>query len=209
MTREAFLARVRAALHHSQGTPAEAPPSALPLLLDWNSAELIEPFKRELGAVGGHVHLVGSLDEARERLKTLLTELGATSFIHSSDEIVDEVLSAVTIPPAQHPADADVGLVGVRAAIAATGSLIVTSHSGRTASLLPMTVIALVRAAQLVPTLSEALEAHAEPLPSALVQITGPSRTADIELTLTTGVHGPGVVHVILIQEAYRGFQRY
>ncbi len=201
MKSEAFFERIRAALHHSQGTPAEAPPSALPLLLDWNSAELIEPFKRELGAVGGHVHLVGSLDEARERLKTLLTELGATSFIHSQDAILQEVLSAVTIPHAQHPADADVGLIGVRAAIAATGSLIVTSASGRTASLLPMTVVALVRAAQLVPTLSEALEAHAEPLPSALVQITGPSRTADIELSLTVGVQGPGRVAVLFVDD--------
>jgi L-lactate dehydrogenase complex protein LldG len=39
-----------------------------------------------------------------------------------------------------------------------------------------------------------------ENLPSNLVLITGPSKTGDIELTLTTGVHGPGKWHVIVVQ---------
>ena len=44
------------------------------------------------------------------------------------------------------------------------------------------------------------LEAHKHNLPSNLALVTGPSKTGDIELKLTTGVHGPGDVHVLVIE---------
>ncbi len=200
MTREDFIGRIRGALHRETGDPLEAPPALLEPLAEWDTAVLIEQFKLELEAVGGHVHVVDSVTEAREKLEALLDELEVTSFIRTTEKIVDEVLGDLYLPLNDNPAAADLGISGARCAIANTGSLVLTSEMGRKASLLPMNHVAFVRTEQLVPSMAEALETHLDVLPSAWVQATGPSRTADIELTLTTGVHGPGVAHVILIR---------
>ena len=203
MTREDFLGRVRGALHREKGAPVEAPPALLAPLQAWDPKVLVAEFCEEIELVGGHAYVVDTLEDARAGLEVLLNDLGAETFIRSSDAVVDDVMSAVSIPEAQDPALADVGLTGAAYGVANTGTLVLTSDAGRKASLLPMTHVALLRVSQLVPTMAEAVErgtVDGDALPSAWVQATGPSRTADIELTLTTGVHGPGVVHVILIR---------
>jgi L-lactate dehydrogenase complex protein LldG len=94
-----------------------------------------------------------------------------------------------------------VGITGALAGIAESGSLVLVSGEGRplTASLLPDIHIAILRASCLVPTLPDALRLPEILTASAAVIITGPSRTADIEMTLTIGVHGPKELHIFLI----------
>ncbi|GIX47486.1 MAG: hypothetical protein KatS3mg131_1697 [Candidatus Tectimicrobiota bacterium] len=97
-------------------------------------------------------------------------------------------------------AEADLGLSGVDYAIAETGTLALTARPGqlRGVSLLPPVHVAVVEAAQVVPTLADCLlllRAREPEVQQALTScvsfITGPSRSGDIELTLTIGVHGP------------------
>jgi len=98
-------------------------------------------------------------------------------------------------------AQADIGLTGCEAALAETGSLAMISGPGRprTASLLPLTHIAIVREADLLQGMGEFFVLYQKnPLLPYLVFITGPSRTADIELSLTLGVHGPGKLILVL-----------
>ncbi len=105
-------------------------------------------------------------------------------------------------------AEADLGLTTADLAIAETGSLVLASGvgKGRSVSLLPPCHVAVLGRAELVPGLAEAgvvLEAwHAAPRLDAganIVFVTGPSRTADIELTLIRGVHGPREVHAVFV----------
>jgi len=98
-------------------------------------------------------------------------------------------------------AQAEIGLTGCEAALAETGTLAIVSGPGRprTASLLPITHIAVVRGEDVLQGMGEFLQRHGENLVLPyLVFVTGPSRTADIELSLTLGVHGPGKVIVVI-----------
>ena len=97
-------------------------------------------------------------------------------------------------------AAADLGVTSAVAAVAATGSVVVSSGAarGRTASLLPRVHLCVVPAERLVATPADVLRGGSDPPPSNLVFITGPSRTGDIEQVMTLGVHGPTAVHVIV-----------
>lgn len=107
-------------------------------------------------------------------------------------------------------ARAQIGVTGADFVLAETGTLVLISGAGRprSTSLLPETHVAIFGKDRLLETLEQvgvALEAlHAGPAGSmsgAVINfITGPSRTADIELTLTRGVHGPKEVHAIFVE---------
>ncbi|MFZ4848188.1 MAG: LutC/YkgG family protein [Caldilinea sp.] len=103
------------------------------------------------------------------------------------------------------------GVTGVNAALAATGSMLMIAGPGqsRSASLLPFRHIALIPFSRLYPTLEAWLaERRAAGDLELLLRsraswnlITGPSKSADIEMNLTLGVHGPRHVHAILFDD--------
>jgi L-lactate dehydrogenase complex protein LldG len=106
----------------------------------------------------------------------------------------------------QKLANIPLGVTGALAGLADTGSIVVASGPGRarSASLLPPTHLALLRVSDLYPDLPTWMAQQGSsllPTTANLVIITGPSRTADIELTLVMGVHGPREIHIILIDE--------
>jgi len=96
-----------------------------------------------------------------------------------------------------------VGITGAFCAIAETGTLMTVSspRTPGTVSLLPETHIAIVRGVRIVRGMEEAWQLMRDELrqpPRAVSFISGPSRTADIEQTVTLGAHGPYRVHIII-----------
>jgi L-lactate dehydrogenase complex protein LldG len=92
--------------------------------------------------------------------------------------------------------------------IAETGTLVLSARPGqmRGVSLLPPVHIAVGRTAQIVATMADyllLLQAEGtdvqQHMTSCVSCITGPSRTGDIELTLTVGVHGPRELYLVLL----------
>jgi L-lactate dehydrogenase complex protein LldG len=97
-----------------------------------------------------------------------------------------------------------VGITGAFCAIAETGTLMMVSGADTpaAASLLPETHIAIVHQSRIVRDMEEAwqlLRAEQEVMPRAVNFISGPSRTADIEQTVSLGAHGPYRVHIVLV----------
>lgn len=103
---------------------------------------------------------------------------------------------------------ADIGITFACAGIAETATVIqpATIESGRALSLIPDTHIAIVRANTIFPRMTQSMEfltdvfrKDPENFPRNIVHISGPSRTADIELVNVDGAHGPIQVTYIVI----------
>jgi L-lactate dehydrogenase complex protein LldG len=183
---------------------------------DLNSNSLAEMFKTSLEAVDGHCVIVSGDDAIVAEMTGIISALQKTKLrgkclaisdnpeierlVHRMDLDVDDL---AVVPDKQDLFKFDVGISTVQAAIAETGTLVLdaTRERHRLVSLVPPVHIALVKAANIRQTLGETLKYLRNvdgEVSRAITFITGPSRTADIELTLAIGVHGPQELYVII-----------
>jgi L-lactate dehydrogenase complex protein LldG len=97
--------------------------------------------------------------------------------------------------------DYDAGVTDVYAGVAETGSLVIkqSPEHGRALSLVPAVHVAIVEPKNLVADLVDFFEKLGRDGGGATI-ITGPSKTADIEMDLVVGVHGPGKVQIYLLR---------
>jgi L-lactate dehydrogenase complex protein LldG len=230
MNREAFLARVRRAAEagrrfpvhvHTGFTPADGRADGL---TGEGGPNLVQRYVKEVSAVGGRPVVVDGVESACDEIMKLLRQyeprialcwkhptldrIGLRALLGGQRiEIVDADTLALLSGDAGRSKilSADIGITGVTAAVAETGSLLMVHGSGneRTASLTPPVHIAVVPRSRIVADLFDVFGGSAaltaENLPSNATFISGPSKTGDIEMKLVTGVHGPGKFHIVVI----------
>jgi L-lactate dehydrogenase complex protein LldG len=114
--------------------------------------------------------------------------------------------AGLEIQPRAANADDKIGVTGTYCGLAETGTLVLLSGQNQhaTTSLLPETHIAVVSVSRIVASMEDVwdlLRSERGHLPRQINFVSGPSRTADIEMTLVYGAHGPFRVHVILLDE--------
>ena len=191
--------------------------------------QALERFREEFEKVAGVFHRVGRASEvpgvvlgiardkgARELVAWTPASLGldlrpAAGGAGLAVTFAEEVGESARMRHRAEAARAGLGVTGVDFALAETGTLVLWSGVGRprSTSLLPATHVAvfdrrrLLESLEQVGVMLEALHADsARSMSGAMINfITGPSRTADIELTLTRGVHGPKEVHAVFVDE--------
>jgi L-lactate utilization protein LutC len=225
-SREKILNKLRAVQRPFPDAPPR-PTDYLPVTLidDTSPDALLARFTAELERLRGQVCVVDGDDAARDMVLELLRghkaeHILAWDFAHipvaGLRDAIMEAGICITHPDLHDKAvrpevaasikGAQAGLIGVDAAAATTGTLIVSTGpgKGRTPTVLPPALIAVVAFEQLIPRIEDwVARERANGLPTItgsanVCFITGPSRTGDIEMQLVLGVHGPGIVQVIV-----------
>jgi L-lactate dehydrogenase complex protein LldG len=141
--------------------------------------------------------------EGAEELRSILSEIVAQEAEVFCPRVTELEKTAAASSDRLVPnyASAQVTVEEVSAAIAETGSIICASSGGKVvqASLLPSHHVAIVPHDKIFATLDDFFAGLAAAPPTNLTIITGPSRTADIELNLVIGVHGPERLDIIVV----------
>jgi L-lactate utilization protein LutC len=220
--RAEFLESIRHRTQAGRYKPTNAPDVAWTRRESGEDRPIEDPparFIEELEALGGHGKRVENLEEAREYVLDLAREREAKLLLRwDVDDLEDLGVDAplgetgVEVAVWRDLADfreiagkADIGLSTAEWAIAETGTLVLEGGpgKGRTVTLLPPTYVALMPVERILRTVPEAIEKYAggeaRGLPANVCFHTGPSRSGDIEMSLFVGMHGPGDVHVVLV----------
>ena len=217
-SRDQILNRLHAA---TKGQPIDIPePSDLPVE-SLGTPQKIEKLKTLMEAVRTEVHVVNNQDWTatlkailqKRDLKTLLyapgTPLGdrlQDAWSEDSNNLPELVTYEGQIEDFKEQLfGIDAAVTSTVGGIAETGALILwpDEKEPRLMSLVPPIHIAILQADKIHTTFSEAMQAEdwAQNMPTNVVLISGPSKTADIELTLAFGVHGPKELIVLILHE--------
>jgi L-lactate dehydrogenase complex protein LldG len=163
-------------------------------------------FAKEFTRLQGQFSFCSNEAELQEQLSLLIKEKGWGK-IYCTEEKYQPLLQQLQISHFDDLAACDVSITGCEYLVARTGSMVLSSaqFSGRTTSVYAPVHICIAYNSQLLYDVKDALlflkEKYKTQFPSFVTFATGPSRTADIEKTLVTGVHGPKEVYCFLIED--------
>jgi L-lactate dehydrogenase complex protein LldG len=211
--REHILGRIRTALGRSSPL-SEAESAAMRAKLREHPRgpqpelawEPLARFKERCGVLSTTVEDVRDLGAVPDAVARYLARLDLPTTGVCWPELASLPWQAAGLQFEGRPANGEdkTGITGSFCAIAETGTLMLLSGATTfpATSLLPDTHIAIVRKSRLVRSMEDGwdlLRREHGTLPRQVAFVSGPSRTADIEMTLVLGIHGPYRVHVILL----------
>jgi L-lactate dehydrogenase complex protein LldG len=197
--KENILKRIRQALSN---------PVPLPFPNSEGASSLYQPptddlevlFAQEFTKLQGKFAFCTSEEDLLEQIKKLIATKEWTKIYCTEDKWNNTFSNTISL------SSCDVSITGCESLVARTGTIVLSaaSQSGRTVSVYAPIHICVAYTSQLVYDIKDALqnikEKYQNNMPSLITFATGPSRTADIEKTLVTGVHGPKEVYCFLVE---------
>ena len=192
--------------------------------------ELVKTFKVECELLTGKVYVAQTKNEACQFLSSIIKETEVKRFIKWNSPLLEQLniddfleslglqnmlLAEKSSPTELHrrgytgaASKAELGISGVDYGLADTGTLVLKTSPdrNRAVSLLPPVHVAIMKSRSLLSSSDDLITRllldlkEKGDLDSCLTLITGPSVTADIELNLVLGVHGPKELHVIILE---------
>lgn len=200
--KENILKRIRQALSnpvplpfpHSEGAQSVFTPAQ-------DDAAII--FAQEFTKLQGKFAFCPDAEDLKKQLALLIQERGWTKIYYREDPVALMLRGAKS---SEDLASCDVSITGCECLVARTGTIVMSSaqQSGRTTSVYAPIHICVAYSNQLMYDLKDAFvflkEKYQKGMPSLISFASGPSRTADIEKTLVTGVHGPKEVYCFLVE---------
>ncbi|HAO46948.1 MAG TPA: lactate utilization protein [Ferruginibacter sp.] len=197
--KENILKRIRKAL--SNPVPLPFPQSEGTNSVFMPATEDLEVlFAQEFTSLQGKFAFCVNEEDLLNQVKQLIAAKEWTKIYCDTDPWKETFSNTISL------ATCDASITGCEYLVARTGSMVLSAaqQSGRTVSVYAPVHICIAFTSQLVYDVKDALqglkEKYAGNIPSLISFATGPSRTADIEKTLVTGVHGPKEVYCFLVE---------
>lgn len=181
------------------------------------TTDRISLFKQRAESSGSKVHLVNDINSLKATVKNIIPEnsLVAAGFkkgfekglpVSISEILPDSCKLTKATKPTKELFNIDVAITDVDLAIAETGSIALgpAPQRSRLISLTPTVHIAFIWPEQIISDLMDwsggLISTERNKLPDGFNLISGPSKTADIEIKLVVGVHGPAELHLVVIK---------
>jgi L-lactate dehydrogenase complex protein LldG len=217
IARDRILQRLRSS---QEAGGLEATATACLPIQSYSQADRIEQLKSRMEAVRTEVHVTSEADWLN-KLQSIVAEKKIQSLLFAPDTPIGKQLrqeaeshgdEAPQLIPYDKEVEAfkealfaiDAGITSTFGGIAETGAIILwpDQHEPRLMSLVPPIHIAVLEADKIYNSFCEVIQKENWPqqMPTNALLISGPSKTADIELTLAFGVHGPKELVVVIIE---------
>jgi L-lactate dehydrogenase complex protein LldG len=202
--KENILKRIREALSNPVPLPFPQSEGNSSVFVENNEDPLVI-FAEAFTALQGKFSFCNNEADLKNQLQKLITERCWTK-IYCVETALNETLLEMAVQTYNDLPSCDVSITGCEYLVARTGTMVLSAvqESGRTTSVYAPIHICVAYANQVLHDVKDALislkEKYGDAFPSFVSFASGPSRTADIEKTLVTGVHGPKEVYCFLIE---------